>query len=240
MKATLNGITAILAASLLCAGQSAPVMENARARWRPMLTEALAREDAAAIRAAVALEQSVLGDQAGIPEEADSYQQVPAEARALTRDEARAGMTRHFKRLEALCDCKVGVDPTTLTSPLRLPGTVVGGMVAAARAKLDGGPRCLALAKDRADFLIWAQSQAGAGCYPFPAATGPSAARAMQAAAKLLARAAKAGQLDQTVKNGWIFEDHGDGGLQFDNCECGVALFELHELTRDPRYLNSA
>lgn len=211
-----------------------------KAEIRKLLAAALAKEDAAAIRAAVELEQSVLGSRAGLPEEADSYQPVPAEAKAFTREEARAGMTRHFPRIAQLCVWRVGMDPTTLTSPLRLPAAVAGGMTAAARAQLDGTPRCLELAKDNANFLIWAQTQAGAGCYPFPAATGRSAARSMQAAARLLERAQKSDQLAATVKNGWIFQDQGDGGLQFDNGECGVAMLELYELTRDPRHLQSA
>ncbi len=31
-----------------------------------------------------------------------------------------------------------------------------------------------------------------------------------------------------------------DGGLQFDNAECGVALLELYELTKEPKYLDAA
>jgi hypothetical protein len=127
-----------------------------------------------------------------------------------------------------------------MTEPLRAPASVISGCVAAAKAKLEAEDECLAVAKQLADFLMWTQEQAGAGCFPFPAARGTSAARAMQVATRFLDQAEKAGKLAETVRNGWAFEDHGDGGLQFDNAECGIALFELHDLTRDPRHLASA
>jgi uncharacterized protein YyaL (SSP411 family) len=96
------------------------------------------------------------------------------------------------------------------------------------------------MAKDAADFLIWAQEKAGAGCYPFPAARGTSQARAMEVATRFLEKAEKAGKLDTVVRNGWAFDDTGEGGMQFDNGECGVAMLDLYELTKDPRYLESA
>jgi hypothetical protein len=37
-----------------------------------------------------------------------------------------------------------------------------------------------------------------------------------------------------------VVEDLGDGGLQFDNGECGIALLGLYECTKEPRYLESA
>jgi len=205
------------------------------------LATAMANEDAAAIREAVQQARAALGDKAGVPEVPDEYLPVPATAKVLTPVEARQGMSPHFKRLEQLRYWKIGIDPTQLTGPLREPAVVIACMSAVARAKLDGADKALGLACEAADFLIWAQQQqGGAGCYPFPAAKSTSSARAMQAATQFLERAEAAGILDKTVRNGWAYEDHGDGGLQFDNGECGIALFELFELTQDPRYLDSA
>ena len=104
---------------------------------------------------------------------------------------------------------KVGVDPTTLAAPLRGPASVIAGNVAAVRAKLDGSERSLAIAKDAAEFLLWAQQQAGSGGFPFPAARGTSSARAMEVATRFLTKAEKAGKLDLVVRNGWIFDDAG-------------------------------
>ncbi len=196
--------------------------------------------DLAAIRAAVAAGRAALGEKAGVPEVADEYRRVPADATPLTRAEAQRGFTPHFAALEKLCWWKVGADPATFTAPLRAPASVLAGNVAAVRAGLDGAERSLALARDAAAFLMWAQEQAGAGLYPFPAARGKSDARAMQVATRFLAQAEKAGRLGDVVRNGWAFDDLGDGGLQFDNGECGVAMLDLYEVTKDARYLDSA
>jgi hypothetical protein len=42
--------------------------------------------------------------------------------------------------------------------------------------------------------------------------------------------------LDTMIRNGWVIDDHGDGGLQFDNGLCGVAILELYAATKDERY----
>jgi hypothetical protein len=205
-----------------------------------MLAEALAKEDLSAVHAAVAAGKRALGDQAGIPEVEDKYVLAPAGARWLTVAEAQRGFSPHFAQLEKMRWWKVGVDPTQLTSPLRGVASVITGHLAAVRAKLDGGEDSLAMAKDAAEFLLSAQTQAGAGLYPFPAARGTSKARAMEVATRFLAKAEQAGKLGEIVRNGWAFDDLGGGGLQFDNGECGVAMFELFELTKDNRYLQSA
>ena len=192
------------------------------------------------IRAAVADGLRTLGDQAGVPEVADNYTPVPENARWLTRAEVQPGFSRHFDKLDSTRWWRMGADPTKLTQPLRAPAAVLSGNVAAARAKLDGAGRSLVVAKDATEFLMWAQEQAGAGLYPFPAARGTSSGRAMEVATAFLAKAERAGQLDSVVRNGWSYDDLGDGGLQFDNAECGVAMFELYEFTHDERVLASA
>jgi uncharacterized protein YyaL (SSP411 family) len=112
--------------------------------------------------------------------------------------------------------------------------------VAVCRARLDGAEQSLELARDAADFLIWAQEEAGCGVYPFPAARGVTTDRAFQVSEQFLAEAERAGRHGEIVRNGWVFADLQNGGLQFDNAECGVAMLELYELTRDLRYLDSA
>lgn len=211
---------------------------------RPLSTDALARalasEDLPAIRAAVADGRAALGSRAGEPEVAAQFLRVPKDATLLTRAEALQGFTPHFARLEKMRWWRIGIDPTKLTQPLRAPAAVLAGNVASARAQLDGAERSIAVAKEAAEFLMWAQEQAGTGLYPFPAARGKTDDKAMAVAAAFLAKAEKAGKLDSVVRNGWAYDDLGDGGLQFDNAECGVAMFELYELTHDERVLASA
>jgi len=47
------------------------------------------------------------------------------------------------------------------------------------------------------------------------------------------------GRLDQVVRDGWVMDDSGDGGLQFDNGVAGVAVLKLYQATHDRRYLDS-
>jgi hypothetical protein len=207
-----------------------------------MATSALAQgndPELTAVRNSVAATRARLGDKAGVPEDADRVVAIPLNGRWLTRSAAMTGFVAANARIEAMQWWRIGLDPTTLERPLREPASVVAGCVAAYRAKLDGSDRSLAIARNAADFLIWAQDQAGTGVYPFPAArTGRS--KAFQSANRYFARAEREGRLDQIVRNGWAINDDGDGGLQFDNGVAGLAMFELYEATRDARYLVSA
>lgn len=196
--------------------------------------------DLEVIHAKVAKARAISGDKAGFPEVPDEFRAVPDDATMMTREEAQRGFTPRFAQLDKMRWWNIGADPAKMKAPLRGVASVVSGNVAAARAKLDGADRSLTMAKQAADFLIWVQEQAGAGCYPFPAARGTSDARAVVAATRFLKKADEAGKLDEIVRNGWAFEDMGDGGLQFDNGECGVAMFDLYELTKDQRHLESA
>jgi hypothetical protein len=204
------------------------------------LSEALANEDLAAVRVAVTAARQALGPQAGEPEVADTYLPIPKAGHRLTATEARRGFKPDFGRFEKLSWWRIGLDPTTLTQALREPASFVAGNVAVARAKLDGADQSRAYAIAAGDFLLWAQAQAGSGVFPFPAARGGKGGKPFEVAERFLAKAEKEGRLDQFVHQGWVIEDANDGGLQFDNGECGVAIFELFELTRQPKYLASA
>jgi hypothetical protein len=132
------------------------------------------------------------------------------------------------------------LDPTKLDHALREPASVISGCVHLERAGLADHDASLKLARDAADFLIWAQAQAGSGAFPFPAFRGRARDNAFVAAGRFLDRAERAGKLEQVVRNGWVFEDEGDGGLQFDNGEAGVALFELYAISHDTNHLAAA
>ena len=204
------------------------------------LSKALIAEDRVAIQSCVDEVRRTLGTKAGEPEVPDEYVRVSPDWLPLSSELAKLGFSRDFKKLESMRWWKIGVDPKTLKAPLRGPASVLSGNIAAARAGLDGADQSLLVAKQAADFLIWAQDQAESGVFPFPAARGTSNERAMEVATRFLAKAEKVGKLDSVVRNGWAFDDLGDGGLQFDNGECGVAMFEIYELTMDARYLKSA
>ncbi len=204
------------------------------------LAKALAENNIEAVQAAVLAGREALGKKAGESEVPDEFRPVPPEAKLLSQGEAQRGFTPDFATLAKMRWWNVGVDPTMLEAPLRGPASVITGNIAAVRAKLDGAERSLEMAKEAAAFLLWAQEQAGSGVYPFPAARGTSKARAMEVATRFLTKAEKAGKLDSVVRNGWAFDDADDGGLQFDNGECGAAMLDLFEWTQERRYLDSA
>lgn len=192
------------------------------------------------IRAEVAAARRKLGDQAGLPETPDTFLAIPTAGAWLTAAEARAAFARSLPRLEARRWWQPGLDPTQLAHALREPAAVVSGCVHAYRAGLAGGDRALGLAREAADFLLWAQAEAGTGVFPFPAVRGRTGNAALAAADRFLRQAEKDGRLDRYVHRGWVVDDGADGGLQFDNAEAGVALLELFEVTQDERYLASA
>lgn len=148
------------------------------------LAKALAERNPGAVLAVVAAGRAALGTDAGEPEVADEYRAVPADARLISRETAQRGFTPHFATLAKMRWWTIGVDPATLTGPLRGPASVITGNVAAARAKLDGADRSLAMAQEAAAFLMWAQQEAGSGVYPFPAARNTSDAQAMKVATR--------------------------------------------------------
>lgn len=191
------------------------------------------------IREQVAEARRQLGDKVGIPEEPDKYQPIPKDGTWLTTAEAKAAFAKVLPKLEKMRWWKIGIDPAKLTHALREPAAVISGCVAAYRARLDGADRGLALAREAAEFLIWAQAGGGTGVFPFPSARGVRSDKAFVAAERYFARAEREGRLDQVIRNGWAIEDAGDGGLQFDNGEAGLAMLELYEATQDRKYLES-
>lgn len=202
----------------------------------------LANADAelAAVRQKTAEVLRALGDKAGIPEAPDKYLAVPKSARWLTAAEAQAAFAKANPKLEQLRWWKQGLDPATLAHALREPAAIVSGCVAAHRAGLDAAERSLSIATDAADFLIWAQSEAGTGVFPFPSARGVKGNKAFTAADNYFAKAEREGRLEEVMHKGWVIDDAGNGGLQFDNAEAGVAMLELYEATHDARHLDSA
>lgn len=204
------------------------------------LSDALAKEDLASVCVAVAAVRQALGPKAGEPEVADTFLPIPKTGHWLTATEARRGFQPDFGRFEKLIWWRIGLDPTTLTQALRGPASFLAGNVAVARAKLDGADQSRAYAMAAGDFLLWAQAQGGRGVFPFPAARGGKGGKPFAVAERFLARVEKEGRIDRFVHQGWVIDDANDGGLQFDNGECGVAMLELFELTREPKYLASA
>ncbi len=208
-------------------------------RLRQALAEAQRQENEAEVRRLAAEGQKLLGDLAGVPEVADEYRPVPPDVPRLTVEEARKGFEPYLKLMQQRRWWKIGLDPTKTLHLPREVASIIVGCVAAHRAHLDGTDAALAAAKEAGDYLIWTQQQGGRGLFPFPAVRNGQG-RPFEVSERFLRRAERDGKLDQVLRNGWEVDDLGDGGLQFDNGLCGVALFELYEVTKDARYVRAA
>ncbi|MBA4019803.1 MAG: hypothetical protein C0483_21770 [Pirellula sp.] len=203
------------------------------------LADAQRREDEAGIRRIMQETVERLGDLAGIPEVEDEYSPCPESVRPLTREEAKAGFAKLLQFVRQKKWWKVGLDPTKTEHLTRELAAIIVACTAGVRAEAPTKVALLQEAVEAADYLIWCQKQGGAGVYPFPTFRGGRGA-AFEAADRFLRRAEREGRLDEVVRNGWAVEDFSDGGLQFDNGLCGVAMFELYDVTKNEQHLASA
>jgi hypothetical protein len=221
------------------------------------LAEALRNNNSEAIYRAVSSIVESLGEQRGVPEIGDRYTRIVNGATMLTKSEAISSIAMAASQIEQGRWWHIGLDPTQLSRPLREPASAITGLLAFSRvmqvtsvlgaatpkgtanrdAQIDD--RYVEAARKAGDFLLWAQTEAGTGVFPFPAFVGKADSAAFRSAERQRVRIAERG-LANAVRNGWAIEDGDDGGLQFDNGECGVAMFALFEATRDKRYLDSA
>jgi hypothetical protein len=236
---------------------SAATAAGSTTELRTALADALARYDQQAIKNAVADINNSLGEKQGVPETADQYVRIPAAGAVLTKNEAVSSAIKVAAQIERDKWWRIGLDPTRLSRPLRDPASAIVGLLAFSRtvqavdlpstaggvgASSAGAPSkdtYIAAAREAGDFLLWAQSQAGSGVFPFPAFRGSTNHAAFGSVKGQLSRIEKKGLTDH-LKNGWIVEDDGSGGLQFDNGESGAAILALFETTQDKKYLEAA
>jgi len=180
-----------------------------------------------------------LGSKAGVPDKEAKFIAIPAEAAPLTSEEAKRAFTPMLEELEQPSWWTRCPKTQDMPYPLRSVASVVEGCLAAHRAGCEHPARLLAVARQAADFLLWAQEQGGHGCFPYPAMRGQGG-RTGELAEQALAKAAAQGRLDEVIHNGWFISDDGNGDLQFDNGLAGVAVLRCYEATLDEKYLHSA
>jgi hypothetical protein len=213
--------------------------QQAQRQAAQKLAEAMRSKDQSAVRKLAAESAVMLGNLAGVPEVPDEYQQAPKEVEPLTKAEAQAGFRKILQFVQKNKWWRIGLDPTKTEHLPREVATCMMGCLAGCRANAPNADVLLKEATEAGDYLLWTQKQVGTGVIPFPAYRGGKN-RAFQAADRFLRLAERAGRFDEVVKNGWAFDDLTDGGLQFDNALCGVALFELYEVSHEKRFLMGA
>ena len=209
-----------------------------RDQLRAQLADAQRRGDERAVLRIARQSQSLLGDQSGVPEVPDEFRPAPKTVEPLTLDECRRGASAYLRTIQRRKWWRIGIDPTKTGHLPREVASVIVGALAVNRAALGDQPQWLALAQEAGDYLLWTQQQGGVGNFPFPHYVGGNG-KAFEAATRMFQRAEKAGKLAKMIHNGWLIDDLGDGGLQFDNGVCGVAVLELYGATKEKRYLKS-
>jgi hypothetical protein len=203
------------------------------------LAEAMQSKDESHVRKLVAESVSILGNRAGVPDVADEFRQAPEKVEPLTNAEAEAGFEKILQFVRKNKWWQIGLDPAKTEHLPREVATCMMGCLEGFRANARNKEALLKEATEAGDYLLWTQRQSATGVIPFPAFRG-GRNRAFEAADRFLRNVARAGRLDEVVKNGWAFDDLTDGGLQFDNGLCGVALFELFESSKEDRFQKGA
>lgn len=236
-------ILAVLLGGLVASAQDTPKLDKAmQDKLRKLTVElgaAQKAEDEVEVRRLATRAIETLGDQAGIPEIADQFREVPKDARPLTPKELPTAFDPYIDFIEKQKWWKVGLDPAKTNHLPRELATIIEGCLAARSVNEANARRLLRIATEAGDFLVWSQDQAGTGVIPFPAVRNGKG-RPFEVAERFMRQAEKDGKLDQVVRNGWAVEDFSDGGLQFDNGLAGVALVQLFDSTKDDKYKKAA
>lgn len=192
------------------------------------------RADLAAVQGAVAEAILTLGDQAGVPETPTRYY-PPIDTTPVPMERARdAWLAEVDQGLRGLpWEKNSEGDPRRMQAGLREAAAPLDALARTAQCFPE---RRAALTKHvcaGADWLLARQHTTGV--FPFPIGPG---LKPRDKVGRIVARAIE--EHPEIVVNGWISDDLGDGGLQFDNGLCGKALLEAWRLTGDIRYLDAA
>ncbi len=212
---------------------------QAEGRVRQEIGAAQRRKDLPAVERLSREYNTLLGDKAGVPEAETKFVAVPADAARMPSHELKHAFTPALEELQHDAWWTKHPDTADMPFPLRSISSVVEGCLAARRAGCENPENLLRVAREAADFLLWAQEQGGQGCFPFPAMRGKSG-RTGELSELWLAKITKEKRLNEVMRNGWFIKDDGNGDLQFDNGLAGVAVLRCYEATHEQKYLQSA
>lgn len=209
------------------------------------IQNAQAAKDSDKLKIAVDNYANFLGDKAGLPEQESKYEKKIEDVPSLSDINQETGYEKYLKEIQKNQWWRQKPNPSdlkpgTIQNGLRDLANIMEGNLAAIQAKSNSQDDLLNVTKDIADYLIYAQNQAGTGVYPFPI-TGRTDSRSLSVADNFLNAVQTDPELLKSVtKNGWINSDLGDSSLSFDNSLCGVAMLKLYNQTGQQKYLDSA
>ena len=186
------------------------------------------------MRAAAAQATAALGAWAGNPETATTHF-TPIERAPFDAAKVRQVWLREVERGSrgVVWRKNPGGDPKVMEAGLREAAIPLAALARTVPLAPEQAKALTQLTREGADWLL-ARQHSGGG---FPMPVGP-ALHPREKVGYLMERMLK--EHPDLVVDGWIPDDRGDGGLQFDNGLCGTALVEAWELTHDDRYLAGA
>ncbi len=194
------------------------------------LRRALALQDAQRAHDAVARLVAALGAWAGAPEAKRPYYR-PIEASKPDIQAVWRLWEAIERRTKPLWETVPDGDPLRMKTGLRAACRPMLAYLQVARLDPAKGRRYRDMARKGAEYLLRLQREDG--LFPFPDLRG---------------RHRKFGPMIQrmlrrhptALQAGWIIDDEGDGGLQYDQGICGVAMIEMYEHGKEEKYLESA
>jgi len=195
---------------------------------------ALAAQDAAAVRDAVAKAIAALGPWAGNPETATRHF-PPVDTKPFEATKLREWWLKEVARGRRGLPWRKNPtgDPRKMEAGLREAAFPLDGLARTALLFPEQREELTKEVRAGADWLL--KLQHASGVFPFPVGPGLNP---REKVGHIVARAIK--EHPEIVVNDWIPDDRDDGGLQFDHGLCGRALVAAWELTKDARYLDAA
>ena len=201
------------------------------------LREAMGRRDVEAVRRETDRLRAALGEWAGVPETQPQFRPPPDATPPLSPPRHDELWARAWRRAEAdyAGDGRWGLPKTDHPEVRRglLRHTAYSVMGGLAAMEHGVGDRGVIAQHVRAGLAYLRSVQQPDGLFPFPdARTWSNHFRPpLQALYELHPDA---------FYDGWVIEDHSDGGLQFDNGVCAVAMLRAFEQLRDDEIMASA
>jgi hypothetical protein len=202
------------------------------------LAQAMIRDDLDAVYALTEQFYVGLGDQLGVPDVPPEYAPLDPDAPLLTPQDIPPAYTPFARSIDQNAWWRDYPNPPDVPAMLRVPAYVVMGTLAAREAGADSPDALLALAREAADYLLYAQAQGGAGLFP-TADLSRQEGRLAELSERFVQLTQERGLYESVTANGWFINDLGGGDLMFDNGLAGVAVLEFYEATGEEIYLTA-
>lgn len=195
------------------------------------LREAMVRRDQERVDLAVGGLREAYGDWLGVPERKPVYAAAPDLRAAMTEERLRALWRRAWAEGIERHPVPDFANPKAKHPLLRFPAYVVLGGLAALEKGIGDRDEIEREVRDRLEYLLAVQR--ADGLFPFADLRGTDT--------KFAALLENHYRLwPEDFENGFVIEDHLDGGLQFDNGVCAVAMIRAYDVLTDKRYRRSA